>query len=146
RAGEVQIQDDELLIAFDGDSGALTRMENKTTHWVAERRPELGVSFQMNTLLPDRRNNLIHGQKQPQAEVTKISDGEIHLQWKNLVNDNGETFPITLASIETLTNGALTFATTVENASSLMVESVDDPWFGYLNRPQDGEPLVAKHM
>jgi hypothetical protein len=145
-AGEVRLQDDHLSIAFDSDSGALTRLENKSTHWVIERRPELGVAFQLNVLQPGRGNNLIRSQKQHAIEVKKISDNEVRLQWKDLVGEHGETLPMTLTSVVTLTNGALTFAATLENDSPLMVESIDYPYFGDLNEAPDGAPLVAKHM
>lgn len=42
RAGGVILEDQSLLVAFDRDSGALTRLEDKSTHWVIEQRPELG--------------------------------------------------------------------------------------------------------
>jgi hypothetical protein len=144
-AGEVVLQDDQLSVAFDSDSGALTRLEDKTTHWVIERRPKLGVSFQMNVLRPDRSSLGIRGSKQPAVAVTKVSDQEVRLQWKDLLSESGETLPITLTSVVTLTNGALTFAATVENNSSLMIESVDYPYLGDLNNAPDGS-LKAKHM
>lgn len=145
-AGEVVLQDDKLSVAFDSDSGALTRLENKATHWVIEQRPELGVSFQLNALLSAHTNDLVRGQKQHAAEVTRISSHEIHFQWKDLVSERGEILPITLTSDVTLTNGVLTFNATVQNDSSLMIESIDYPYFGDLNKAPDGAPLVARHM
>lgn len=145
-AGEIVLQDDRLVAAFDSDSGALTRLENKTTHWTIERRPELGVSFQLSVWLPGQTTNLVRGQKQRVAEVAKISENEIHFRWKDLVSEDRETLPITLTSVVTLTNGTLTFAATVENNSQLMVESVDYPCLGDLNQTPDGAPLTVKHM
>jgi len=145
-ADEVVLQDDQLLAAFDSDWGALTRLENKTTHWVAERRPELGVAFRMNVLMPDRQNNSVLGQKQHAVAVQKISDHEVRLQWKELTSERGGVLPITLTADVTLTNGALMFAATVENNSPLMVESVDYPFLGDLNNAPDDAPLVARHM
>lgn len=145
-ASEVVLQDDKLSVAFDGDSGALTRLENKSTHWVIERRPELGVSFQLNALLPNHRNNVVRGQKQHAAEMVKVSGQEVRLQWKDLVSDQGEVLPMTLTALVTLTNGVLTFATTLENDSSLMVGSIDYPYFGDLNETSNGMPLVARYM
>src|ERR1017187_6729350 len=73
-AGEVTLEDHSLLATFDTDSGALTRFENKSTHWTIERRPELGVSFRLHAPLPDRRDNFVLGQKQRAVEVKKLSD------------------------------------------------------------------------
>jgi len=145
-AGEALLQDDKLSVAFDNDSGALVRLENKATHWVIERRPEFGGSFQLNVWLPERRNDLVRGLGQPAAEVSKISDHEVRLRWRDLVDEHGETLPIMLTSVVSLTNGVLTFAANVENHSSRMVESVAYPCFGDLSRAPDGAPLVARHM
>jgi hypothetical protein len=83
-AGEVVLQDEELLIAFDVVSGALVRMERKSTHWPIERRPALGISFRLHAPLPNRRDNFVLGSKQRAVKVEKISEGEVSLQWKNL--------------------------------------------------------------
>ena len=50
--GDVVLRDNDLLVAFDPATGALTRMEHKPTKWVIERRPALGVSFRMHAPLP----------------------------------------------------------------------------------------------
>src|SRR5215469_15764045 len=78
---EVVLEDDQLLVAFNRSRGALTRIESKSTHWLLERRPELGVSFRLLVSLPGRRANFVLGQKQRAAEVSKISDHEVRLRW-----------------------------------------------------------------
>jgi hypothetical protein len=145
-AGEVTLEDDSLRVAFDTDSGALTRLENKTTHWVIERRPELGVSFRLFAPLPNRRWNPVFGQKQHAAEVTKVSANEVHLQWKNLVSENGGVLPMTLTSLVTLTNGVLTFKATLENDSTLTVETLDYPYLGDFNAPSRDSSLEVRVM
>jgi hypothetical protein len=145
-AGEVILQDDQLLVAFDSTSGALTKLENKSTHWIVEHRPELGASFQLKMLRPDRSSLLVQGGKQCSAKIEKISAHEIRLQWQDLVDEQGDTLPLTLTARVTLTNSMLTFAATLKNESALMVESVDYPCLGDLNEPANGSPLVAKHM
>jgi hypothetical protein len=136
-AGEVILQDDTVLVAFDSDSGALTRLEHMTTDrsvdWTIERRPELGVSFRMFAPLPERRFNPILGQKQQAAEVKKISDNEVELQWTNLMSENGGALPITFTAHVTLTNGVLTFNSTLQNDSALTVETIDYPYLGDFN-------------
>src|ERR1700722_9111304 len=72
RADEVVLQDDKILAAFDSDSGALTRLENKTTHWNAEQNPKMAVSFHMSLFVPDGKAITIAGAKQHSAEVRKI--------------------------------------------------------------------------
>ena len=140
-ARDVTLEDPALLIEFDGDSGALTRFEDKATHWTLERRSELGVSFRMFAPLPDRRYNPILGQKQRAASVEKLSDHEVRLEWKDLVSENGGTVAITFISTVTLTNGSVSFNGTVINDSPLFIESLDYPYFGDLNPPRQNAPM-----
>ncbi|HEX3628051.1 MAG TPA: DUF6259 domain-containing protein [Verrucomicrobiae bacterium] len=140
-SSEVTLEDQSLLVGFDSDSGALTRFENKATHWTIERRPELGVSVRMFAPLPDRRYNPIFGQKQHAASVEKLSDHEVRLVWKNLVSENGGALPITFVATVTLTNGAVTFDGTLINDSPLSVETIDYPYFGDLNPPGRNAPM-----
>lgn len=141
RADEVTLEDNSLLVSFDSDSGALTRLEDKTTHWVIENRPELGMSFRLFAPLPNRRYNPVPGRKQHAASVEKISDHEARLQWKNLLSKNGGVLPITFTAVVTLTNGALTFNGALANDSSLTVETVDYPCLGDLSPPGRKLPL-----
>lgn len=134
-AREITLEDHSLSIAFDSHSGALTRLADKTTGWKIERRPDLGISFRLFAPLPERRWNPVLGPKQSTAEVKKISEHEIRLQWKKLISENGGTLPITLTATVTLTNGELTFNATLENDSPLTVETLDYPYFGDLNPP-----------
>ena len=157
-AREVILQDGQLQVSFDTHSGALTGLEDKTTHWVIERRPEQAMALRLFAPLPDRRWNPVFvpgnspglpgngslGKKQPAAEVKKFSDHELHLQWKNLVSDSDGVLPITLSAIVTLTNGTLTFAATLDNASPLTVETIDYPYLGDLSAPARDSKLEIR--
>lgn len=145
-ASELVLEDKEFLIAFDRDSGALTRMEHKPTNWLIERRPELGVSFRMLVPLPDRRANFVLGPKQRATSVEKVSNNQVRLQWDNLVSEHGGVLPITFIATVTLQNGALTFQGTLENHSSFSIETVDYPYFGDLNPPARYSTMSARIM
>lgn len=145
-AREITLSDDALLVAFDSHSGALTRLEDKAAKWTIERRPELGVSFRLFAPLPERRYDPVLGQKQKAAEVKKLSDHEIRLQWKDLKSENGGTLPMTLTAIVTLTNGVLTFNATLQNNSPLTVETIDYPYLGDCNPPSRDSSLQAVVM
>ena len=134
-AGDVTLEDKSVLVSFDSDSGALTRFEDKSAHWLIERRPEFGVSFRLFAPLPNRRYNPVFGQKQHAAEVTKVSDNEIRIRWENLASENGGVLPMSFATDITLTNGALTFGATLKNDSDLTAETIDYPYFGDFNSP-----------
>src|ERR1019366_3393059 len=108
-AGEVIMQDSELLVAFDPVSGALTRMERKSTRWTIQRRPALGVSFRLHAPLPEQRTNFVLGTKQRAASVQKISDNQVRLRWKDLLSEHGGVLPMTFTATVTLKDGALTF-------------------------------------
>ena len=135
QARELVLQDGMLRVAFDRSSGALIRLEDKTTGWVVERRPELGVSFRLFAPLPERRWNPVLGQEQLAKKAKKLSDHEVLLQWKNLASESDGKLPMTLTAIVTLTNGVLTFNGTLENDSPLTVETLDYPYLGDLNPP-----------
>jgi len=145
-AGEVILQDSDLMVAFDPVSGALTRMERKSTQWTIERRPALGVSFRLHAPLPQQRTNFVFGTKQRAASVQKISDNQVRLQWKDLVSEHGGVLPITFTAIVTLKDGALTFEGTLKNESSLPVETIDYPYFGDLNPPTPDTRMQAEHL
>lgn len=145
-ANEVILEDNELLVTFDNVSGALTRFERKSTDWVIDRRRELGVSFRLLAPLPGRRDNFVLGQKQKASEVRKISGNRVELRWENLLSEHGGVLPMTLTAVVTLTNGVLTFNATLENHSTLMVETIDYPYFGDFNPPARGTPISVRTM
>jgi len=143
-AGEVTLEDHSLRVSFDSDSGALTRLENRMTHWTIERRPDLGVSFRLFAPLPNHRFSPILGQKQRVAFIKKISDNEVRIQWKNLASENGGILPLTVTADVTLTNGILTFSATLENHSQLTVETMDYPYFGDFNPPSRNSSMEVE--
>lgn len=143
RASDITLEDRSILVSFDSDSGALTRFEDKPAHWLIERRPELGVSFRLFAPLPNRRYNPVLGQKQNAAEVTKVSDHEVRIRWENLVSENGGVLPMSFSADITLTNGMLTFASTLKNDSDLTVETIDYPYFGDFNPPSRDSLIFA---
>lgn len=80
-AGEVVLEDTELLVALDANSGALTRMRRKSTGWVIERRSHLAVSFRLLAPLPGRRDKFVLGQKQRALKVEKLSDRQVGIEF-----------------------------------------------------------------
>ncbi len=145
RAGEVTLHDRSWTAAFDTDSGALTRLDSKTTHWQIEGNPQLGVSFRLNAPL-NQRDNFMYGQDQKAAEVEKISPNQVRLQWKNLASQYDGVMPITLTAMVSLTNDTLRFDTTVQNDSPVMISTIDYPYFGDFNPPSKGAPMWTEHM
>ncbi len=143
-ADEVVLQDKKLLVAFDKDSGALTRL--KSTHWSLERHSGPGSFFRMHVLFPDHRDELIQGQKQYAADVEKLTDQQVKIRWENPTDEQGEVLPITFTVIATLRDGSLTFAGTVSNDSPWMVKSVDYPCLNDITPPGRNSRLWSEHM
>ncbi len=145
-AGEVILEDSALRAVFDGDSGALVRLENKRSRWAIERRPELGRSFRMHAPLPGRRDNFVLGQKQHTAQAERLSDHQLRLRWKDLVSEHGGVLPITLTATVTLTNAALSFEAVLDNQSAATVETVEYPCLGDVSAPNRSAWLRARTM
>lgn len=143
---EVALEDEYIFAAFDSTSGALTRLVRKSTNWAIERRPELGISFRLLAPLPHRRANFVHGQEQRATSVQKTGPNELRIEWKDLVSEHGGVLPITFTATVTLAKGLLTFDGTLQNDSSLSVETIDYPYFGDLNPPSRDETLQAEAM
>lgn len=146
QAGEVVLQDGKLMVAFDSQTGALVKMESKSTHWQMMRRPELGASFRMMVPMPDRRMNYVLGQKQQAAKVDKVADNKVIIIWNNLKSEFAGVLPISLTATVTLQDGTLTFDAKLENNSDLPVETIDYPYFGDFNPPTKNSSLNARTM
>ncbi|MGH9599599.1 MAG: DUF6259 domain-containing protein, partial [Terracidiphilus sp.] len=71
---------------------------------------------------------------------------KVRLVWKDLMSEHAGVLPITFMATVTLKNGELTFDSTLENKSSLTVDTVDYPYFGDLNAPGADVPMVEHHM
>ena len=143
---EVVLEDEQILVAFDEVSGALMRLQRKSTGWTIERRPELGISFRLLAPLPGQRDNFILGQKQRAARVEKISESQVRLQWKDLKSEHGGVLAIAFTATVTLRNGVLSFDGALQNDSDLWVETVDYPYFGDFNAPTPKTIMRAEHM
>src|SRR5262249_10518536 len=112
---EVMLEDQAIYVAFDKVSGALTRLENKASHWVLERRPSLAASFRLLAPLPERRANFVFGEKQRASEVTKLSAHQVRIRWADLKSEHGGVLALGLTATISLTNGVLTFDATLQN-------------------------------
>jgi hypothetical protein len=145
-ANELILEDDSIRVAFDQNSGILTRLERKSSQWKIQGRPELGVSFRMLVPLPNRRANFIYGLKQHASKVEKVSQGEIKIVWENLSSEHGGRLPISLTATVTLDKGVLQFIAALKNDSNLTIETVDYPYIGDLASPKRDEPMHAEHM
>jgi hypothetical protein len=143
---QVILEDNELLVAFDSESGALTRMVRKASQWTIERRPELAASFRLLVPLPEQRANFVIGQNQHAAKVDKLSDQRVEILWKDPVSEHGGVIPLDFTATISLENGVLNFNCSLNNRSDLPIETIEYPYFGDLGSPTRDTPLVARHF
>lgn len=141
----VALEDSELRVVFDPVSGAITSLEYKPAKWKVQRRPELGASFRMQAPLPARHDNYILGHEQRAARVEK-SGNQVHLEWSNLVSQHAGVLPITFSVTATLSDGALSFDSSLSNESDLPINTVEYPCLGDLSAPTPDSPLWRRHM
>lgn len=102
--------------------------------------------FRLFVPLPDIIYDFIRGQKQKAEKVEKISDNEVQIELKNLSSEYGGVLPITLTATVTLHDGHLSFDATIENNSSLTIETIDYPYFGDFNPPSKESSTNARLM
>lgn len=145
-AREVVLEDDAFHVAFDRESGVLTRLTRKSSGWVIQRRPELGMSFRLLVPLPKQRTNYVYGEKQKAVRVEKVGNNKVEIEWANVASEHGGVLPITIKATATLEGGALTFNATIKNDSSYDVETIDYPYFGDLSPATRETPLTTEHM
>lgn len=141
----VCLEDSELSVSLDRASGALVGLESKVLGWAVHRRPELGVAFRAHVPLPGRRDNFITGQGSPPPTVYAGVD-RVEFYWEDLRSEHGGLLPIRLKTIATLREGAVSFVWSVDNGSSLVVETMQYPYIGDLAPRRPGGPLLRYHM
>jgi hypothetical protein len=143
---ELVLEDNELLVAFDSATGALARIVRKSSHWVIQRRPELGVSFRHAVPFPGRRTNFVLGTKQHVDRIEKLSETALQITWKNPMSEHGGVIPLTFKASVKLDAGELVFSAIMTNDSDHMIETIDYPYFGDLNPPASAARMLAHHM
>ncbi len=145
-AGPVVLEDAHWHVTIDGATGALTSVGCKDTHWVIQRRPELGVSFRMLAPLPQRHDNFILGQQQRVAQIDKISAHQVRVHWNGLASEHAGILPIKFTATISLEVGELRFHATVENHSALAIETIDYPYIGDFSPPTPDSQMWLQHM
>jgi hypothetical protein len=126
-------------------SGALIGLTAKNTGWPIQRRPELGLSFEMLLPLPDRRNNVICGSDQELPELEKTGD-RLVITWCNLKSRHGGIHDITFRGTVRLKDDELTFIAEIANNSDYTVETLSWPCVGDLSRPAGTTKFQTGHL
>jgi hypothetical protein len=142
----ISLENDSTLIEFDETTGALTRFENKRTHWKISSRSELAESFEMFVPLPGRDYNPVLGARNRLQSIVKSTDGKkLTLIWDNLESEYADKLPIRFEATVTLSGSQVTFNGQIENHTQYTLSSVEWPILGDLKPPAQGEPLVREY-
>jgi len=140
----VVLENEQLKAVFSRRTGALLELQNKTTLWSIQRRPELALSFRLQVPLPARHANRVQGLDQPVAELEVSPDGQrLDCTWRDLQSEHGGPLEITFRATVTLAGAALTFEAAIENHSPYPVEAVSYPCLGDLSQSAPERPLVC---
>ena len=141
--GAVVLEDEHLRCEFDSQTGALTRLLDKESGWLIQRRPELGISFRLHAPLRNRRDNFVLGKNQRLASSPQRGAHELRFTWTDLISEHGGRLPIKFSSVVTLSDGALSFSGELTNQSDLTVETIDYPYMGDLSAERGDERMLA---
>jgi hypothetical protein len=143
----IVLENDDLRAAFDKDTGDLIELAGKAIGWQFQRRPELGLSFELLVPLPEKRNNPVYGTRQKLTRYELFPDkNAVSFFWDKLVSEQGGVLDINLSATAALDSSGLTFTMKVDNHSPYTVEAVAYPAIGDLSQPNATEELMCSRV
>ncbi len=143
----ILLENGNLCMAFDGDTGALCRLSSPLLDWALFAPGETGLSFQL--LVPlgeERRNNKVFGERQRLSSARLGPDGRsLELVWDGVVSE--QTGPLAIRVTETirLEGDEAIFRLRIENHTPYVVESAGCPCLANLLPPGRAGWLKAFH-
>lgn len=141
----VYLENDGIFLEFDRDTGALTRFENKRTHWSIGPRAELAESFEMFVPTPDRDYDPVLGAHNRLRSISKSQDGkQLTLIWDNLQSEYAGKLDIRFEATVTLNGSQAIFNAKVVNHSKYTVTSLEWPILGDLQPPTRNDSLTRE--
>lgn len=136
----IVLENDSVKLLFDKSNGALVEFENKATGWKIQDRRELGLSFSLMVPLPERRSNMVYGNKQKLVSYKLLKERrEIIFKWSNVKSEYGGRLDIELEGRVQLTNNSVSFDMNIQNKSHYTIEAVAYPVIGDLSNPGGGK-------
>ena len=142
------LENQNVTVVFDAESGALIRMTDKNSGWEIMKREVLGQSFEL--LLPmegpqmtdaDRRYNVVKGVEQANPVIERVGN-KITFTWKGMRSEfMDQEADITFKGEVSLTDRGLEFSGDLTNHSEYPVEYVSWPCIGEITVPDKTQPL-----
>lgn len=137
------LENEQLKVIFDDESGALLSFTHKQTGWHIQNSPELALSFELLVPAPEKRNNPVLGSKQKLVSAVLSDDKRfITFTWKNLQSERAGVLDITLTGKVKIDTTGLTFNMDVNNKSPYVIEAVAWPALGDVSPAQKEKPLL----
>ncbi len=139
----INLQNDNLRLSFDPQTGCLIGLTAVESDWRILDRPQVGLSFRLLVPLSDEhRNNPVYGEKQTVASIQVAEDQrKATFVWDGVDSEVGGHLDIKLTLEVRLDQRRAIFAMKVENRSSYIVENVYCPYLGDLQAPLKAEYL-----
>lgn len=132
------LENDEVRISFDAESGAITAFVYKKTGWQIQHSPQLGESFRVFAPAPDRSYNPAIGARNKVASIKRSDDGHsITIEWKGLESEYSGKLDITLKGIVRLDGAKVSFEMTVVNHSPNQISTISWPIIGAFAPPDN---------
>ncbi|TVR50942.1 MAG: hypothetical protein EA426_20455 [Spirochaetaceae bacterium] len=134
-----QIENDNLRLEFNRETGALIGLTAVRTGWEILNRPHLGLSFRLLLPTPEKRNNQIHGEKQILAAAEVSAERRsVRFVWDRVVAENGTAHEIEIELTVGIEDSHAVFRMNIKNGSEHTVENVYCPYLGDIHRvPSD---------
>jgi hypothetical protein len=127
----IVLENNQLVVSFDHDSGALLSFTNRLTGWHWQTAPSLGESFNLFVPSADRSYNPVLGVRNRLASFEKSADGQsLTLVWSNLESEYQGRLDITLRGTVRLEGASVRFEMTITNRSQHTVASLSWPIIG----------------
>jgi len=136
------MEDDNIKVVFDKNSGRLVSLLNKKTSWQVQRRGYLSRSFRLAVPVPGGRDNCVYGERQATCNLKILNDNKkLVFTWDKLVSNCDKALDIRFSGIVELTDAGLQFTAQIDNNSPYTVEAVYWPYLGDLNVPKTQSSL-----
>lgn len=135
------LQARDLRVAVSTETGAIVAVRHG--NWAVLDRAELGRSFCLLVPTPERRANFIDGRQQNAPTCSINDDGRmVSSIWDGVVDEHGDSYPITVRTQITAHEDRIVFALEVNNDSDHVIENVYFPDLGDI-RPAPSGRLEA---
>jgi hypothetical protein len=132
----IVLENAQLKLIFDRETGALLTFTNKSTGWQWQTKADLGESFNLFVPTADRSYNPVLGVRNRLASLEKSMDGQtLTLVWSNLESEYQGRLDITLHGTVHLEGDGARFEMTVRNHSPHTIASLSWPIVGSIAEP-----------